>query len=167
MIVSNALSHDILYPSFRHRTVANSFDARLRVTPRSQPIGISFEQLLPQATFLRNTDWAYSLAVYTGDETKLGAQFFQLDAKSSRLSEKYGDRDLNSNTKRDFFMYTGFANIEKSASGCVLIAYMSCTIQRENKVQIPPQHEKWRSHSRTSSQIFRSLAAVKQKYKLN
>lgn len=40
--------------------------------PRSVPISLSGDQLLQQTTRLRNTDWAFGLAVYTGNETKFG-----------------------------------------------------------------------------------------------
>ena len=46
------------------------FDARLRVGRATLPLTVT--QLLPQATMLRNVEWAYALAVYCGNETKFG-----------------------------------------------------------------------------------------------
>jgi magnesium-transporting ATPase (P-type) len=56
-----------------------SFDARLWLSaspdhslPAGDALPLSGEQLLQQATRLRNTDKIYGIAVYTGNETKFG-----------------------------------------------------------------------------------------------
>ncbi|MES1917570.1 MAG: hypothetical protein MHM6MM_009281, partial [Cercozoa sp. M6MM] len=55
------------------------FDSRLWLessfshdVPVSEPLSLSADQLLQQATTLRNTEWIYGAAVYTGNETKFG-----------------------------------------------------------------------------------------------
>jgi phospholipid-translocating ATPase len=48
------------------------FDSQLRTGPGAPVQALSSSQLLLQATHLRNTDWVYGLAVYTGNETKFG-----------------------------------------------------------------------------------------------
>jgi hypothetical protein len=40
--------------------------------PSQSPISLDANQLLQQTTSLRNTDWIYGIAVYTGNETKFG-----------------------------------------------------------------------------------------------
>jgi phospholipid-translocating ATPase len=70
-----------------------SFDSRLWLSPSSNdatPDGdatpLSGEQLLQQATRLRNTDKIYGLAVYTGNETKFGKVCHQSSFLSLPLS---------------------------------------------------------------------------------
>lgn len=48
------------------------FDSQLRMGAGAPVTALSSSQLLLQATHLRNTDWVYGLAVYTGNETKFG-----------------------------------------------------------------------------------------------
>ena len=49
------------------------FDAQLRTEPgAAQVVSLSGDQMLLQATIVRNTDWAWGVAVYTGNETKFG-----------------------------------------------------------------------------------------------
>eukprot|EP01117_Protostelium_nocturnum_P005659 TRINITY_DN2043_c0_g1_i5.p1 TRINITY_DN2043_c0_g1~~TRINITY_DN2043_c0_g1_i5.p1 ORF type:complete len:1097 (+),score=372.02 TRINITY_DN2043_c0_g1_i5:81-3371(+) len=50
------------------------FDSRMKMSPQEQVCNISLseKQLLLQATHLRNTEYAVGVAVYTGNETKIG-----------------------------------------------------------------------------------------------
>jgi hypothetical protein len=52
----------------------NEFDSTLVLdsTVGAPPLGLSVEHLLLQATHVRKTDWVVGLAVYTGNQTKLG-----------------------------------------------------------------------------------------------
>jgi phospholipid-translocating ATPase len=49
------------------------FDSRLFLNAEStEAISMTSSNMLLQSTHLRNTDWVYGLAVYTGNETKCG-----------------------------------------------------------------------------------------------
>ena len=50
----------------------DQFIGRLRLQSGSDLISLSVDQLLLQSTHLANTKWIYGLAVYTGNETRLG-----------------------------------------------------------------------------------------------
>lgn len=50
----------------------HSFDARLAPTADAALLPLTTTQLLLQATHLRCTAWVYGVAVYTGNQTKLG-----------------------------------------------------------------------------------------------
>ena len=76
---SSTLTSDAALGSFRgviecaHPNPAiGQFDSTLRVTAGSAPLSLSATQLLLQATHVRNTDWIWGAAVYTGNETKFG-----------------------------------------------------------------------------------------------
>ena len=66
----------------------DKFDSQMRLgSSSSQPLSLSADNLMLQATKLRNTDFVYALVVYTGNETKFGknkrappSKFTQTDA---------------------------------------------------------------------------------------
>jgi phospholipid-translocating ATPase len=61
------------------------FDASVTVPGASAPAPLSHENLLPQATHLRNAAWAAGVAVYTGNETKIGMNKRDVPTKWTRL----------------------------------------------------------------------------------
>jgi hypothetical protein len=44
------------------------FDSTLQLSNSEEKLSLSEKQLLYQGSFLKNTDWVYALAVYTGEE---------------------------------------------------------------------------------------------------
>eukprot|EP00002_Diphylleia_rotans_P025424 TRINITY_DN5023_c0_g1_i2.p1 TRINITY_DN5023_c0_g1~~TRINITY_DN5023_c0_g1_i2.p1 ORF type:complete len:1147 (-),score=229.78 TRINITY_DN5023_c0_g1_i2:131-3571(-) len=48
------------------------FDSQIVMSAFSDPVSLNSRQLLPQATVVRNVEYVYGVAVYTGNETKLG-----------------------------------------------------------------------------------------------
>ena len=67
----------------------DKFDSQMRLAGAGsqQPLSLSADNLMLQATKLRNTDYVYALVVYTGNETKFGknkrappSKFTQTDA---------------------------------------------------------------------------------------
>eukprot|EP01137_Pigoraptor_chileana_P025686 Opistho-2@95508 len=67
------------------------FDSRLhleRDSAESEALSLGTSQFLLQGTFLRNTDFVYGLAVYTGNETKLGLNKATPPFKWTRLDQQ-------------------------------------------------------------------------------
>lgn len=68
------------------------FEARMRLDEHSDWLSVSLSQFLPQGASLRNTDWAYGVAVYTGPDTRLGRNRRQPPSKvtsSDRLINRF------------------------------------------------------------------------------
>ncbi|KAJ5069633.1 putative phospholipid-transporting atpase [Anaeramoeba ignava] len=65
------------------------FDSRIKFSEQSQEfISLSHEQLLLQTTILKNTDFVYGLAVYTGNQTKFGMNKTKTPTKWTKLDKK-------------------------------------------------------------------------------
>jgi len=68
------------------------FDANMRVVhpfdSGDVPLSLSAKQLLLQGTFLKNTDNAYGVAVYTGKDTKIAQNKHQLSTKWTLVDKR-------------------------------------------------------------------------------
>lgn len=63
----------------------HNFIGALRLNALSQPIPLSDNNILLRSSLFSNTDWAYGLAVYTGQETKIQMNNRLASSKISKL----------------------------------------------------------------------------------
>eukprot|EP00698_Gefionella_okellyi_P017027 TRINITY_DN4930_c0_g2_i1.p1 TRINITY_DN4930_c0_g2~~TRINITY_DN4930_c0_g2_i1.p1 ORF type:complete len:1133 (+),score=217.67 TRINITY_DN4930_c0_g2_i1:38-3436(+) len=84
----------------------DQFVGRMRVTATDELVSCSQDQLLLQSTHLRNTKWVYGVAIYTGNETRLGMNKSVPPTKWTKA-----DQFINRTTIFIFFLQLGIAAV--------------------------------------------------------